>query len=115
MGAAKHTESRRSSMPPWPSIMWPQSLMPRSRLIADMTIPPAKPSRLISTAINSDCQKVKGVMKHKKPPIKDARATPPTKPSTVFDGDRLGAILRLPKSLPHTYCSTSDSCTTITR
>jgi phosphatidate cytidylyltransferase len=40
---------------------------------------------------------------------------PPTNPSTVLEGDSLGAILCLPNSLPHTYCSTSDSCTTITR
>ncbi|RMP01984.1 hypothetical protein ALQ30_200071 [Pseudomonas syringae pv. persicae] len=39
---------------------------------------------------------------------------PPRKPSTVFDGDRLGAIFRLPNNLPHTYCSTSEICTTIT-
>ena len=44
-----------------------------------------------------------------------ALATPPTSPSTVFDGDTSGASLVLPKSLPHTYCSTSLDCTTITR
>src|SRR5690606_23314563 len=34
-GAANTTESIRSIIPPWPSIMWPQSLAPRLRLTAD--------------------------------------------------------------------------------
>ena len=32
-----------------------------------------------------------------------AERIPPTKPSTVFDGDTSGAILCFPKSLPQTY------------
>ena len=95
--------------------MWPQSFTPRSRLIADITKPPKKPRMLIISAISNACQKEKGVIHHSPPPISVASATPPTKPSRVFDGDRFGAILRSPKSLPQTYCSTSDNCTTITR
>ncbi|MNY09898.1 hypothetical protein D3C86_1428470 [compost metagenome] len=102
-------------MPPWPSIMCPQSFTPRSRLIADITMPPANPSKLISRAMSSDCQAVNGVIHHKAQPISEASRMPPTKPSTVLEGDSFGAILRLPNSLPHTYCSTSDICTTITR
>src|SRR5690606_17295004 len=114
-GAAKQTESRRSSMPPCPSIMWPQSLTPRSRLIADITSPPKKPIRLTTRASSAACQGVNGVIHHSAAPRAEADATPPTNPSTVFDGDSLGAIRRRPQSLPQTYCSTSEDCTTITR
>ena len=38
-------------MPPWPPIIVPQSLTPRSRLIADMTSPPKKPIAQIASAI----------------------------------------------------------------
>ncbi|MNC57293.1 hypothetical protein D3C75_1069440 [compost metagenome] len=65
--------------------------------------------------MNSDCQAVNGVIHHKAQPISEASKMPPTKPSTVLEGDSFGAILRLPNNLPHTYCSTSDICTTITR
>ena len=79
----------------------------------DITRPPAKPSRHTSSANSAACQKAKGVIQHSIAPISVARATPPMKPSTVFEGDRLGAILCLPASLPQTYCSTSESCTTM--
>jgi hypothetical protein len=42
-------------------------------------------------------------------------STPPTNPSTVFDGESRGVILRRPSSLPQTYCKTSLDCTTNTR
>src|SRR6266481_138065 len=112
IGAAKTTESRRSSMPPWPSIIWPQSLTPRSRLIADITRPPQNPIRLITSAMIAACHGENGVIHQSAAPSKVALAIPPTRPSTVFDGDRLGAIWRWPSSLPQTYCSTSLDCTT---
>ncbi|MNG78360.1 hypothetical protein D3C79_369340 [compost metagenome] len=63
-------------------------------------------------AISAACQKLNGVIQHNRAPISVANATPPTRPSRVFEGDRLGATLRLPNSLPHTYCNTSLICTT---
>ena len=36
-------ESRRSRIPPWPGISWPQSFTPKSRFIADITRPPRNP------------------------------------------------------------------------
>ena len=102
-------------MPPWPSISWPQSLTPRSRLIADITSPPKKPIRLITSAMAAACQGENGVIHQSAAPIAVALKTPPTKPSTVLEGDSSGAILRRPRSLPQTYCSTSLDCTTSTR
>ncbi|MNC31415.1 hypothetical protein D3C75_797340 [compost metagenome] len=99
-------------MPPWPSIMCPQSFTPRSRLMADITRPPKKPSKVTTRAISAACQKLNGVIQNRLAPTRVASATPPAKPSTVFDGDSSGAIGRLPNSLPHTYCSTSLICTT---
>ncbi|MCY1458797.1 hypothetical protein D9M71_762120 [compost metagenome] len=68
--------------------------------------------RLTVRAISAACQKLNGVIQHKVAPIRVASATPPTRPSTVFEGDSLGATLCLPNSLPQTYCSTSEICTT---
>ncbi|MDT4862696.1 hypothetical protein D3C71_1712160 [compost metagenome] len=82
-------------------------------MIADITRPPAKPSRLTVRAISAACQKLNGVIQYSSAPTRLAKATPPAKPSRVFEGDRRGAILCLPNSLPQTYCSTSDSCTTM--
>ncbi|MNN00107.1 hypothetical protein D3C81_1126900 [compost metagenome] len=94
--------------------MWPQSFTPRSRLMADITRPPKKPSRVTTRATKAACQKLNGVIQNRLAPTRVARAMPPAKPSTVFDGDSCGAILRLPSSLPQTYCSTSLICTTST-
>ena len=99
-------------MPPCPSIMCPQSFTPRSRLIADITSPPKKPMTFTVSAISAACQKVNGVIQNSVAPISVASATPPSNPSSVLDGDSRGATLRLPNSLPHTYCSTSEICTT---
>ncbi len=95
--------------------MWPQSLMPRSRLIADITRPPQNPIRLISSDRPKACSGVNGVIHHSAAPSALALSTPPTNPSTVFDGESFGAIRCLPSSLPQMYCSTSEDCTTITR
>ncbi|MNT58681.1 hypothetical protein D3C72_1961340 [compost metagenome] len=84
-------------------------------MIADITSPPKKPISAITSAIAPACHGENGVIHHSAAPSAVALATPPTKPSTVLDGDSSGAILRLPHSLPHTYCSTSLPCTTITR
>jgi len=56
-----------------------------------------------------------GVIHHSAAPISVALRVPPINPSQVFDGERFGAILCRPSSLPQTYCSTSLSCTTSTR
>src|SRR5258708_7743608 len=93
IGAAKQTESRRSSIPPWPSIRLPQSFTPRSRLIADITSPPRKPMIVINRDIAAACHTLNGVSHHRPAPSAVAVRTPPTKPSTVFDGDTTGAIL----------------------
>src|SRR3546814_4187353 len=61
IGAAKVTESIRSIIPPWPSIMWPQSLAPRLRLTADSASPPSAPQTTISADISADCSGVNGV------------------------------------------------------
>ena len=95
--------------------MWPQSLMPRSRLIADITRPPQKPIRLTASDMPNACHGVNGVSHHRAAPSALADSTPPMKPSTVLDGDSFGAIRRLPISLPQMYCNTSEDCTTITR
>ena len=101
-------------MPPWPSIMWPQSFTPRSRLIADITRPPKKPIRQMTRATSAASFGVNGVMPCSAAPRAVALATPPIRPSQVFDGDSEGATLCLPSSLPQTYCSTSLPCTTMT-
>jgi hypothetical protein len=49
-------------MPPWPSIRLPQSLTPRSRLIADITRPPKKPITQIASAISAACHGANGVI-----------------------------------------------------
>jgi hypothetical protein len=97
------------------SIMWPQSLTPRSRLIADITRPPKKPMSVTTSAMPPATSGVKGVIHHSAAPIAEADSTPPAKPSTVLDGDSSGATRVRPNSLPHTYCSTSLICTMNTR
>src|SRR3546814_8473762 len=86
IGAAKVTESIRSIIPPWPSIMWPQSLAPRLRLTADSASPPSAPQTTISADISADCSGVNGVIHHSAVPMPTAARPPPTRPSTVFDG-----------------------------
>src|SRR3546814_5217390 len=54
----KGTESIRSIIPPWPSIMWPQSLAPRLRLTADSASPPSAPQTTISADISADCSEI---------------------------------------------------------
>ena len=63
-------------------------------------------------AMSAACHQAKGVIQKSAAPSNEASSTPPTKPSTVLEGESTGAILRLPKSLPQTYCSTSELCTT---
>lgn len=48
-------------MPPWPSIMVPQSWTPRSRLMADITSPPKKPIMQTVNTISAACPGLKGV------------------------------------------------------
>src|SRR6476646_1676618 len=100
-GAEKQMESMRSRMPPWPSMELPKSLTPRSRLIADMVSPPAKPMRAMANDISMACNGENGVIHQSPVPSATAVATPPTKPSHVLLGEMAGAILRLPSSLPH--------------
>src|SRR5579871_1421987 len=99
-------------MPPCPSIRCPQSFTPRSRLIADITSPPKNPVIVIRNENNAACQGRNGVIHHNPVPSAVADNMPPTKPSSVFDGETWGAILCLPVNFPHTYCSTSLDCTT---
>src|SRR5438128_818632 len=103
MGAEKHTESRRSRIPPWPSIVFPKSFTLRSLLIADMTKPPAKPNRVINSDMARACKREKGVIHHRPVPTAVAQRIPPTKPSHVLLGETCGAIFLLPSILPHTY------------
>src|SRR6266487_6387888 len=80
--------------PPCPSIIAPKSFTPRSRLMADMTNPPANPINVIASAMPADCQGVNGVAHHRPAPSNVAVAMPPTKPSQVLFGLTCGAILR---------------------
>src|SRR5579885_1549017 len=102
-------------MPPWPSIIEPQSLAPRPRLTAESASPPRKPASTITADIAPACHGENGVIHHKAAPIAVAHAPPPTKPATVLDGLTLGAIRRRPNSFPNTYCNTSLNCTTSSR
>src|SRR5690349_13794101 len=99
-------------MPPCPSIIVPQSLTPRSRLIADITRPPRNPASVIISETAAAWRNENGVTHHRLAPSSVALATPPANPSSVFDGDTCGAILIRPASFPHTYWSTSLDCTT---
>ena len=63
-------------------------------------------------AMSAACHQAKGVIQQRAMPRHEANSTPPTKPSTVLEGESTGAIRCLPASLPHTYCSTSELCTT---
>lgn len=80
MGAAKLTESIRSSMPPCPSIIEPQSLAPRLRLTAERTNPPEKPINTMMAAMPAACSSVNGVIHHIAAPTATAPAAPPTNP-----------------------------------
>src|SRR5690606_24821374 len=95
--------------------MVPQSFTPRSRLIADITSPPKNPIRQIIKAMSAACSMLNGGAQDSSAPTSVALAMPPIRPSQGFDGDRDGATLCLPNSLPQTYCNTSLPCTTITR
>ncbi len=61
------------------------------------------------------CRKLKGMSPAKAAPIGVGGRVPPSKPSTVFEGDRWRASLVNPKSLPQTYCIISLLCATIAR
>src|SRR5690242_3108748 len=87
----------------------PQSLMPRSRLMADITSPPPKPGSVIARHIPADCQGVNGVAHHRAEPIRTVAETPPIRPSHVLLGLTVGATFRRPSVLPNTYCKTSLS------
>ena len=80
--------------------------------MADITKPPKKPIRQINKPISVACTILNGVIQANKPAKMLALMTPPTKPSMVFDGERLGAILCLPHNFPQIYCNTSLACTT---
>lgn len=74
----------------------------------DITCPPKKPMRQISTDMAPACTGVKGAIHHKTLPSAEAHAPPPIRPSHVFERDRLGAILFRPNSFPQTSCSAPD-------
>jgi len=86
IGAAKHSESIRSRMPPWPSMIAPKSFTPTSRLIALITRPPAKPSRAITRDIPAASSGVNGVAHQSAAPSAVDVSTPPRKPSQVLVG-----------------------------
>ena len=72
----------RSSIPPCPSTMFPQSFAPSDRLTADSTSPPANPASTIASA----CTGAKGVSHQSAPPRSVAAVPPPTNPSQVLFG-----------------------------
>ena len=72
-GAAKLTESIRSIIPPWPSIIVPQSLAPRLRFTADSTRPPRKPISTVTKAMTADCSGVNGDPPHRSADQRGAR------------------------------------------
>src|SRR5699024_11113345 len=102
-------------IPPWPAIVAPKSLTPRSRLIEDITSPPKKPIRQETNARSAACHQANGVIHQRPAPTAVAVSTPPIKPSQVLLGDTDGATGCLPRVLPHTYWNTSESWTTTTK
>jgi len=80
-----------------------------------MTKPPQKPINVITSAISAASIGENGVNHYNAAPSAVALNTPPTNPSTVFDGDSSWAILCRPQSLLKTYCRTSLAWTTSTR
>lgn len=92
--------------------MAPKSLMPLSRLIADIHNPPTKPIRVIASDISPAAHQLNGVTQYKQIPISTEDKMPPTKPSMVLFGLNFGTIGCLPNNFPNTYCSTSESCVT---
>ena len=101
--------------PPWPSMSAPQSFTPRSRLMADITRPPANPRPHSARLTRPDCHGVNGVAHHRAAPAADAVRTPPTSPSHVLPGLTVGTTGWRPIVLPQTYWNTSLNCTTATR
>jgi hypothetical protein len=77
-------------------------LMFRSRLMADMTIPPKKPKNAIRNALAPVCHGVKGIgmMQHNEAPSAVLEANPPARPAIVLDGEMDGNMARRPNSLP---------------
>jgi len=77
-----------------------------------MTRPPKKPISVMRRHMPAACSGENGVIHQSAVPTPEAVRAPPISPSQVLEGERLGATLVRPTSLPQTYCMTSDSCTT---
>ena len=100
--ATKNSESQRSSRPPWPGMMVPESLKPELRLMRLSAKSPSTPiSPLMSpNAIACGMDIVTPGMRV----IKHQNAADPTSPamnpSQLFFGEVRGASLCLPNLLP---------------
>lgn len=68
--------------------------------MADMTSPPPKPMKVMTSDIPADCQGVKGVAHHSPAPINTVQAMPPISPSQVLFGLTVGATLWRPSVFP---------------
>ena len=95
-------ESERSSSPPWPGIMLPESLSPAPRFMRDSTRSPTTPvtphARPHASATGTSTW-VDGMAQSTSQMATDP-AMPPARPSHVFLGEILGTILCRPNLLP---------------
>ena len=100
--ATRNSESQRSSSPPWPGMMVPESLKPELRLMRLSARSPSTPMRPLTTPNRSACGTListpgMNVRRHQN---STEPASPAKKPSQLFFGLVRGASLCLPNLLP---------------
>ena len=113
-GITIRSESIRSSMPPWPGNMLPESFTPSERLISDSTRSPHVPNTHTTAPNPSICQMVKscfvsGKSHQANPEATRQKMNPPRKPSHDFFGEIRSKSLCFPSSDPTQYAPVSLS------
>ena len=114
-GMASSALSKRSSIPPCPGKIFPESFMPTFRFSSDSTRSPHVPKTTTTTANPahsrwlsvSDSVSAKGTKDAMICDATTAVTAPPTLPSHDFFGDMRGKSLCLPSNEPKTYAPVS--------
>ena len=116
-GTAKSAESKRSSIPPWPGRILPESLIPRRRFSIDSKRSPHVPKITTTSARPAHTRRFSNRLSTTKtsPNSKlamicdapNATIAPPMLPSHDFFGERRGKSLCFPHIVPTQYAPVS--------
>lgn len=107
MGIRKKKPSNRSSNPPWPGMMLPESFTPVYRFKEDSNRSPSVPKIPAAAPYIIQTVMASSTILEITAPITMAKASPPKNPSQVLFGDTFGANLFLPNLDPAKYAPMS--------